>query len=312
VAEETGTKTGASGVADTQSGPHSGTTRARRLVIWGGVGLVALLLLTASLVYTEQSSFCPTCHEMGPYYQAWLSGGHAGHAQCVDCHVDSGVIAHLAHKPIALKEVWDHFFADNRFPNFTVDMPNSRCTGCHPKVPDKAGALFSHALHETKATCKDCHSQVGHVVTLAALSAAGILKANPATPTVGGMTPSSAPGHIKVICQNCHNQATMRCSSCHQSPHENRGECSNCHQPGPTFVFTHSSSSDCASCHTPPANHFGPDCTACHNISTPFASTVFNHPRVHHGYLSRPCAKCHPNGYTTSFCTCHNGHPPND
>ena len=47
-------------------------------------------------------------------------------------------------------------------------------------------------------------------------------------------------------------------------------------------------------------------------LAVPFAQTRFSHPQVHHGYQSRPCAKCHPNGYATSFCTCHNGNPPND
>jgi nitrate/TMAO reductase-like tetraheme cytochrome c subunit len=289
-----------------------GSTRAQRLIMWGAIGVAALILLAGSLVYTEQSSFCPTCHEMGPYYQAWAAGGHAKKAQCVDCHVDAGVIAHLAHKPIALKEVWDHFFADNRFPSYTLDVPNSRCVHCHPTVPDKIGALFSHALHQTKATCKDCHAQSGHVVSLASLSAAGILRANAVTPTVTGVTPSSIAGHIKVVCQDCHDQATMRCSSCHQPPHESRGECSNCHEPGTKFAFTHSSSSDCGSCHTPPANHFGPDCKACHNPNTPFAKAAFTHPaRVgEHNYRAFPCVKCHPNGYSTSSCTCHGGRAP--
>jgi hypothetical protein len=112
--------------------PSGGKKRARRLVTWGAAGVIVVLLLVGSLVYTEQSSFCPTCHEMGPYYTAWKTGPHAKDASCVDCHVDAGVIAHLVHKPTALKEVWDHFFADNRFPNYTVDVPNSRCIRCHP------------------------------------------------------------------------------------------------------------------------------------------------------------------------------------
>jgi nitrate/TMAO reductase-like tetraheme cytochrome c subunit len=290
---------------------RSAPSRARRLVIWGAIAAVAVVVLTASLVYTEQSSFCPWCHEMGPYYQAWTTGGHAQSAQCVDCHVNAGLVAHLAHKPIALKEVWDHFFSDKRFPNFSVDIPNARCIRCHPSVPNKPGSLFSHALHVNRAQCKDCHAQVGHVVTLAALDAAGVLKSNFTTPSIAPSgTPSSIPGHIRVICQDCHDQAQMRCSSCHQPPHEDRGECSNCHMTGPVWVATHPAGTDCASCHKPPANHFGPDCPACHSPGVPFAQTVFNHPATHHDYRSIPCVKCHPNGYTTAVCTCHGGKPP--
>ena len=296
---------------DARPAAGSGKARARRLIVWGAVAALVVVGLTASLVYTEQSAFCPWCHEMGPYYQAWTVGGHARSAQCVDCHVNAGVIAHLMHKPLALKEVWDHFTRDNRFPNFTVDLPNSRCIRCHPTVPNKPGSLFSHALHLHRAQCKDCHSQVGHIVSLASLDAAGILKSGAATPSIAPSgTPSSIPGHIKVICQDCHDQANMRCSSCHEAPHENRGECSNCHRPGPRFVATHPAGTGCASCHKAPANHFGPDCAACHTPGTPFAKTVFVHPATHHPYRSRPCAACHPNGYTTAFCTCHGGNAP--
>jgi nitrate/TMAO reductase-like tetraheme cytochrome c subunit len=302
--------------AGRRSGSRSGgaapaNLRARRLVIWGAVAAVVLVVLTVSLVYTEQSSFCPTCHEMRPYYQAWTVGGHVRSAQCVDCHVDPGLLAHLAHKPIALKEVWDHFFRDNRFPNFTVDIPNSRCIRCHPNVPNKSGSLFSHARHVGRAACKDCHAQAGHTVSLASLAAEGVLKTNVSTPSIAPSgTPSSIAGHIKVICQSCHDQAKMRCSSCHQAPHENRGECSNCHKPGAAFTASHPAGTDCASCHKPPAKHFGSDCAACHTPGTPFARTTFTHPATHHDYRSRPCVKCHPNGYTTVNCTCHGGNPP--
>ena len=250
-----------------QASRTTARTTARRWIIWGAVAAVALVLLTASLVYTEQSSFCPACHEMGPYYQAWTAGPHYGHAGCVDCHVDAGILAHLAHKPYALKEVWDHFFATNTFPNFTVSVPNSRCIRCHATVPNKAGSLFSHALHVNRARCQDCHAQTGHIVSLASLAAASVLKSDFTTPSivVSGSaaptgTPSSIPGHIKVICQDCHDQAQMRCSSCHQPPHENRGECSNCHKPGPVWIATHPAGTNCAQCHTPPANHFGAGC----------------------------------------------------
>jgi hypothetical protein len=257
---------------------------------------------------------------MSPYYDAWATGPHATSAQCVDCHVDPGVIAHLAHKPIALKEVWNHFFSDNRFPNFNVDLPNSRCQNesCHKTIPEKTGSLFSHAAHATKALCKDCHAQSGHLVSTAALDAAGVLKQGATAPVPGGLTPSSVPGHKKVVCQECHDQAKMKCSSCHQPPHEDKGECSNCHVVGDTFVAGHPGGSNTAcgtsGCHKPPANHFGADCASCHKPTVPFAQATFSHPaRVgDHSYRAFPCVKCHPSGYTTSYCSCHKGNPPSD
>lgn len=286
-------------------------------MVFGLAAAAVIAVLTGSMIYTERSEFCPTCHEMGPYYSAWQTSGHAAQAQCVDCHVDPGLVAHLAHKPIALKEVWDHFTRDNRFPNWSVEVPNGRCTGCHPSVVKKSASRFSHALHEKKGSCKDCHATVGHEVTLASLKDAGILKTDATgPPRPGGMTPSNAPGHRAVVCQRCHDQAKMKCTTCHQAPHEAKGECSLCHKPGSKFVFVHPNgadcggchkkspkhrpttaactschaaggkswafkhpaSADCRSCHTPPPNHFGTSCTSCHSVKVPFARAVFRHP----------------------------------
>lgn len=295
------------------SAPLDGKARARRIIIISAIVVVVLLAITGSLIYTEQSSFCPVCHEMQPYYDAWKVGGHVGRAECVDCHIDQGFIAHMAHKPSEMVELWDHFFGNSKFPNYVVDVPNSRCLACHKTVAVKTGSIFSHATHATKGTCKMCHTQAGHTVSLEALAQAGILKTNVTTPTVGGLNnPSAIAGHKKVVCQDCHNQAQMKCSECHQPPHENRGECSNCHRPGTQFVASHPAGTDCAKCHQPPANHFGPDCANCHTPGTPFASATFNHPATHHNYRSLACAKCHPNGAPAVYCTCHKGNPPRD
>lgn len=284
--------------------------------------LVVLIALGAFAAFSETPGFCRTCHEMGPYYDAWGAGRHAGRAECVDCHIDAGLVAHIAHKPSEMREVWDHFFADSRFPNYTVDVPNGRCERCHPSVNPRVVtsgvAPFSHALHETKARCRDCHAVTGHEVSLDALRAAGVLKGGASAPPVpAGMTPSVAPGHIRVVCQRCHDQARMKCTACHQAPHDPKGECDRCHQPGMRFRFVHPAVTadcskchtlpashpaakgacgschrqpgtgwafthpegrpDCGTCHQPPANHFGPGCASCHSPSVPFAAAVFNH-----------------------------------
>lgn len=284
-----------------------------RLAAWSAAGLALVAALAATAVYTEQSSFCPTCHEMRPYYMAWRAGGHAVDAQCVDCHVDAGLVAHLEHKPIALKEVWDHFLADNRFPNYSVSVPDSRCVGCHATVKVASKTTFSHDIHASRARCQECHASTGHTVSLASLRAAGVLKAFATTPPVPArLRPSAIAGHIKVVCQECHDQAAMECADCHQPPHDELGDCSNCHKPGREFVFSHGGSGqDCAQCHTPPAGHFGAGCPTCHSTGVPFEKTVFTHPAAReHGYRSFACVKCHPKGYSSSSCTCHGGSAP--
>ncbi len=341
--------------ADSASKPTTPRSRLSRRawIVWGVSAAVLLALVAGSLVYTERSAFCPACHEMQPYYTAWQASGHATKAECVDCHVDPGVLAHLAHKPTALKEVWDHFTKDNRFPNYSVEVPDGRCVQCHPTIVKKIGTVFDHALHEQKGRCQDCHAVTGHMVTLDALRSAGILKEGAGMPVIPtGTTPSTAVGHKTVVCQECHDQASMKCSQCHQAPHDVRGECSVCHKPGDTFVFVHPttavdcgtchkkpakhvataaactschssggkswafvhpSGTTCADCHKAPANHYGTDCARCHKTTVPFAKATLNHPRTgEHSYRSFACAKCHPSGYATASCTCHGGKPPVD
>lgn len=284
--------------------------RARLWIIIAAVAFLVMPALAASLVYTEKSSFCRSCHEMDSYYAAWARGPHAGHAECVDCHVDAGTLAHLKHKPAALKEVWDHFFSRTTYPTYAVEVPDSRCTGCHRTVPDKiasAGPLFSHDAHATKGSCKGCHLDAGHDVTFEELREAGVLRAGATTPTVAGMKPSAIPGHITVVCQRCHDQAETPCSKCHTAPHEFRGECSECHHTGAKWEPGHTSRTDCTSCHTPPKPHFGKECATCHAPAVPFAKTVYTHGP------STACASCHaaPSGHYGSSCSgCHTPRVP--
>lgn len=280
----------------------------RAFLVWGAVAIVLLVGGGVFTAYSETSGFCPTCHEMVPYYDAWARGRHHSSAQCVDCHIDPGVIAHVAHKPGELVELMDHFFRDNRFPNYVVDVPNGRCVYCHPTVAVKSGSRFSHKLHETKAQCHECHNTTGHEVSLASLRDAGVLKSGASMPQApNGLTPSAIRGHVKVTCQRCHPQAKMKCTTCHTPPHEPRGECSNCHRPGDRFLFVHpATTSDCSACHKQSASHpktTGP-CSACHR--QPGTGWAFSHP-----VLRTDCASCHTPPATHFGANCVACHSPN-
>ncbi len=260
----------------------------RKFLITAGIVLAILVVGFFPLALaTDQPAFCQTCHGMKPFYQAYVSGPHAIHATCIDCHVDAGYPARFLHKFAALQEVYAQFFSNAKFPNYNADVPDSRCLRCHPNAALKVVGRFKHAQHTARGiSCAKCHAITGHQVSFSAIEAVGLLNTKNAAAgadyvgqqfrSLTGMG-SVYPGHKPVPCQNCHDQAKLQCAFCHDAP----------------------------------ANHFGDNCRQCHgDASVPF--TQFNHPRTFHNYLNRPCATCHPNNYLTVYCTCHKGNPPSD
>lgn len=261
----------------------------RRIVIAAlAVVLLGVVAFFPVALATDQPQFCATCHGMRPFYDAWQVGKHKD-ISCIDCHVDAGYPSRFLHKFAALQEVWDQFFAHAKFPNYNADMPDSRCVRCHPDVgtkPPAAGQFSGHELHLSRGVkCATCHATAGHTVTFAALDSAGVLNSSQVATgaTYVGEQFSGAPGqhsalpgHIPVVCSSCHDQANLQCSFCH----------------------------------TPPPSHYGADCTLCHVPGVPF--TQFTHRPIPapHGIRNRACATCHPNGFGSSYCTCHHGHPP--
>ncbi len=249
--------------------------------------MAALLFVPAALL-TDKPSFCPTCHTMVPFYNAWQQGPHKD-VWCIDCHVNSGMPSRFEHKFVALGEVYAQFVRHKqRSPTTTPRSPtnvaNVATRTCRSRRHTPT-SKFSHATHMDKGVqCALCHASTGHKVTFSALADAGLLNtANaPAGLTYVGeqvkassSAPSSLPGHKPVPCTRCHDQAHLQCSFCHATP----------------------------------SKHYGADCKSCHRPTTPFANFV-HPPSGEHSYKSRPCAKCHPNGYQAVYCTCHKGNPP--
>lgn len=304
----------------------------KKLVIWTVVVVVAAGILVTSIVYTERPQFCPTCHEMGPYYNAWAQGPHVD-TSCMDCHVESGVVNHLLHKFVALGEVWSHFTTTPSYPAYTAQVPDHRCTGCHETVADPTPPPpgFKHAEHSATGTCQGCHPSTGHEVTFGALADAGILSSAYTTPPADAVTarlsvvdqkPGIPLGHADVICGQCHAMASAGCGYCHEKPEKHIVTdlpCAQCHKPGDTFKgakFSHTGTLDCAECHQAPANHYtGVTCTSCHKPSIAFGKTVFRHQgnTGEHSYKSFPCVDCHPKGYGSASCVkCHEAGAPED
>jgi nitrate/TMAO reductase-like tetraheme cytochrome c subunit len=262
----------------------------------------------AAVRYSEQPSFCATCHEMAPYHDAWAKGPHKG-VSCVTCHVAPGTTAQYTHKIAALKEVLDHFTTSPKFPTSAVIVPDSRCTSCHTTLPAKTASGFDHASHLARGTCVSCHTGVGHSVTTTALAAAGILDSATATAAAGADLAHAGTSHVAVMCSRCHD-LTKTCEKCHTPPAKHYpAACTTCHDPKTPFasgVFDHTSpaAGACSTCHAKPAGHraTAASCPTCHRKAG--VDWSFTHPS------SASCATCHSKAKahvaTSLACaTCH-------
>lgn len=275
----------------------------RRILGWSIVGAVLFGLVGASIA-TDASSFCNTCHEMRPYYAAWQVGAHGVNAECIECHVDAGVLKRLSHKPAALMEVVAHFSGDIAFPQpEPPTMPNARCLMCHDAPIDTEDAgIFSHADHEERAECGQCHMRTGHDVSAAALTDAGIYDADAAEAralsiqgdlvAAPGAGVANVPDHLAVGCSGCHDMAATGCLACHtvQVPdeHPEGADCTVCHAGFVDWVFAHPILETCSDCHDTPGDtthERETECVICH--VTP-DSWVFEHPDG-----TSPCSGCH-------------------
>jgi len=272
----------------------------RAWIVAGVAGVVGLALLFVSVaIATDRPEFCPTCHEMRPFYDAWRTSPH-NEVWCIDCHIDQGIPARFAHKWIALREVRAHLAGDTAFPRpAPPEIPDARCVRCHKDVPETTDG-FSHADHAEKGSCAQCHIHDGHRVSDQMLKDAGVFAADVSPARLGsrsatvGAGAANLEGHPDIGCTECHDLQATSCSGCHSAPsdppHDYAQECPACHKPATEWVFIHPTGEEtCEECHPTPREH--PDtnnrsCATCHTEIG--ESWDFSHP----GKGSR-CTDCH-------------------
>ena len=281
-----------------------------RIVAWAALGVVvAGLMFVGTALFTDRPSFCTTCHEMQPYYEAWGTGSHSK-VSCVECHVAPGIFARFAHKFSALGEVRSHFVGDTRFPRpHPAYVPDSRCLTCHTSLPEKTATGFLHSQHAARGTCAACHPHAGHEVSDTTLKQAGVFSGRTAPAAIAGALAiigggvANLPGHQPIDCSRCHNLAETGCQRCHVPRHAARGACGTCHLPGATWVFTHPKEGvDCSMCHKlPAADHIArKDCLTCH----PAVGVSWKRKHI----VGQECGDCHvqPAGHRVGSCSaCH-------
>ena len=238
------------------------------------------------------NSWCARCHpNVRTNLKNFVHELHASKGSCRDCHPTTG------HKVTtqALKDA-GIFNPNVRVTPFALNV--AIINGGRANVPGHITVVCSRC-HDMKATgCRPCHAPPNtnaHQVS-------------------SDCTLCHKPGRVFSF---SHPGANVQCLDCHTVPATHPANalgkaCTICHAPGRSWTFTHpASATNCSDCHTPPANHFGNNCAACHHRAG--VLWAFSHPSAgEHSWRSFPCAKCHSRGYTTAYCSCHGGNPPND
>lgn len=266
-------------------------------VSWRYLGLIAAAVVVALVlvVYipvamTSTPSFCQNCHLMKEPAKLWEESTHAN-VNCVQCHVDPGVVKTLEHKALSYKEIYLNFFGKGGMPADVKLPSNEACLQCHNldrTISPSGDIKIPHRAHvEMRGLkCADCHFNVVHTRRA---------------------TPSGTPPMD--VCYMCHDgkKAPNACSTCHINPPdqkqahpvnalENHGklardrveDCRRCHSERSGF---------CENCHSkPPASH-------------QLATWRYTHKTVVAARGRETCLGCHKE----DFCKkCHQvQHPPN-
>lgn len=141
--------------------------------ILGGVFIVLILGVGGSILYTERPEFCLSCHIMKPYYSSWKKSTH-NTINCVECHYDPGIKAHIKGKINGLVEV-AKFATGGYSEKYDAEVNDAACLrhGCHEKEKFQNKELlfrkrvaFTHDRHFKKLKsnielrCANCHTQL--------------------------------------------------------------------------------------------------------------------------------------------------------
>ena len=274
------------------------------------------------------NSSCFRCHDNPPADPTLptVTFKHETHSgiTCISCHV------RLVHRTVTPPEYVDPAAMSSCFTCHNGAIAPNTCSTCHTPPHEKRGecsachgtaswtsAAKNHTFALTgahaKPTCTDCHVAKAGV---AAMPGTELAQADPACVSChedqhGGLTD----------CAGCHTPTSWKDVD-FEHPFALSGThagltCADCHvsKPGgatiPGTQFPAADSS-CISCHGD--QHKGlTDCTRCHTPQG-WKPANFTHPSVgEHGRATGiACAKCHPNGYGSHFCSCHGGNAPSD
>ncbi|MDR0467027.1 MAG: NapC/NirT family cytochrome c [Deltaproteobacteria bacterium] len=156
----------------------------------GAVGLVFLLGTGVSVVETQKSGFCLSCHEMQLYQKELDASPHAKDAEgrpigCSQCHVPgANIVRMLAGKSyMGGKDLWVHYAEGPVALHRAAVQPAARrffffsfCRVCHEDLaknvkndgPVSAEGKLAHDAYlgtngQARSGCAGCHANMAHL-----------------------------------------------------------------------------------------------------------------------------------------------------
>ena len=275
------------------------------------------ILFAAFLKFSETSTFCGLCHQMGSYIESWKASSHR-HVACTQCHYEPGFLNHLKGKWVDGQVSLAYFISGKRPNTPHAEISDASCLqkGCH-KIEDLQGNMiyknvaFSHGQHlgelrrGMKLRCTSCHAQIVQGLHLTVhetncfichyYKAGAKGEEDCISCAIGGCTSChiEPKGDIKVKGWNFNHRKYIErgvaCEKCHMSVvqgdgHVPEGKCLECHNEPELLAVKYTSQV----LHRKHVTDHKIECSNCH---TPLRHEIGQIPTI--GHFPSNCDKCH-------------------
>ncbi|OGP89679.1 MAG: hypothetical protein A2156_00515 [Deltaproteobacteria bacterium RBG_16_48_10] len=276
-----------------------------------------LVIFAGLLKFSETSTFCGLCHQMGTYIESWKASSHR-HVACTKCHYEPGFFNHLKGKWVDGQVSLAYFISGKKPSKPHAEISDSACLqqGCH-KTEDLKGNMiyknvaFSHGKHleelrrGMKLRCTSCHAQIvqGKHLTVHETNClichyyrAGLMGDKDCISCAVGSCTSchiEPKGDITVdgwrFNHRKYIERGVACEKCHLSvvqgdAHVPEGKCVECHNEPEILVTKYTSQS----LHRKHVTDHKIECSSCH---TPLRHEIGKVMLMPHSPI--PCDKCH-------------------
>ena len=178
-------------------------TRETVLITLLGLAVLGVALTAGALRYTDQPSFCGSCHPMTTRYVSWQRSTHAERAACLDCHSEPGAAGEIKAHLDGARYLFVVLTTEGAGTIIRARVSNESCQRCHAAadLPDVVRQhRVAHRSHwRREISCADCHGNLVH----GSLHGGAV---RPSMATCIGCHTKTSPA-VMAACATCHGTA---------------------------------------------------------------------------------------------------------